>query len=301
MKFTTTFGYVTALVILLVAPSCASTDYSKSCKTPNTYNGSAITRLNDKDQTCDYVYTLFSLNGQSWNSVPWASATCSDFSGTETLLNMFAADCCSDGMSVCAKDYSGACLDPSKFSPTASYALPGNTPQNCQTWYDLKSQTGHAFNSIDWDATVSCSTFSTAKGPNGDSPRFLNYLLSGGCCTDGKSACHADFSNICKTPSTYTPTVIPPSWGGTNNCDDIAAINSFVSGEALAGTNFSTGIQCSDVSASGQDVIVALSADCCSDSKGICDTKLKENGVSSVSMHKLAIIPLFMLLLSSFF
>ena len=52
----------------------------------------------------------------------------------------------------------------------------------------------------------------------------------------------------------------------------MAAFNTFVSGEALVGTKFSTGLQCSDVSASGKDVIVALSAECCSDGKGICDS-----------------------------
>jgi hypothetical protein len=301
MKFTT-FGYVTALVIFLVVPSYASTDYSKSCKTPSTYNGSALTKLNDADQTCDYVYAAFSTSGFAFNSVSWASATCSDFNGNEALLNLIATDCCSDGMSVCAKDYSGACLDASKFSPTATYALAGNTPLTCQAWYDAKSQTGYAFNSIDWNATVSCSTFKTAKdASDGQSPRFLNYLLSEGCCTDGKSACHADFSNMCKTPSTYTPTKKPSSWEGTNTCNMMAAFNSFVSGEALVGTKFSTGLQCSDVSASGKDVIVAISAECCSDGKGICDPKLEENGASSVSMHKLAIIPLFVLHLSSFF
>lgn len=309
MKFKTV-GYVTALVILLVASSYASTDYSKSCKTPAAYNGSTDLTVGSNTFTCDTWFTQYSTSGQPFNSVSWASATCSDFSGNEGLLNMFATTCCSDGMSVCAADYSGSCLDPSKFSPTTSYASSGSTPATCQSWYDIKSGTGQVFNSIDWDAPVTCSTFSTAKNSNGETARFMNFMLSGTCCTDGKSACHTDFSSLCKTPSTYTPTGIPASFGGTYTCDDIVAVNSFVSGELLTGTNFSAGLQCSGVTnsitkdgATGQDLIVAIATDCCSDGKSICEkgAVLKNGVASSYSMHQLVTIPLFSLLLSSFF
>ena len=91
-------------------------DYSKICKTPGNYNGKKSVTIGHNTLNCDTA-----IQHGMYQHLDFATLKCDDFSNNHDLEVLLAPSCCSDGKSLCWRDYSKLCEDPSEYDKDAKW------------------------------------------------------------------------------------------------------------------------------------------------------------------------------------
>jgi hypothetical protein len=217
--FCLTIPVLTLWVAMLACITCSeAADYSSVCLDPADYNGSTVYA---GTTTCDAYLTSSSgcvgCAGQVFENVSWPNPTCSNFTATGSAVNTLfyvATKCCGGKKSVCAKDYSRMCKDPSKYVGTniAIYIASGNVNCDNALAYFTDFPSGY-FYGINW-SNDTCSAFTGNTRTSLDAFARL-------CCSDEKSLCAQDYSKVCKNPANYNGSAV---YSSTTTCDAAMAI-----------------------------------------------------------------------------
>ena len=99
-------------------------DYSKICKNPSTYIGTNIV-TSMGTSNCDEVMFLNmkSETQYTFRNKPFATLKCSDLKDSlYSLEKSVAPTCCSDKKSICDRDYSKLCKDPSTYNKDGKFS-----------------------------------------------------------------------------------------------------------------------------------------------------------------------------------
>ena len=179
--------------------SLCMADFSNICANPATYNSSATKRVSGTYYNCDWLID-FGMYGHDLGT----AVTCSDVASTSNP-DEAASICCSDGKSLCWKDYSKICKNPGTYDGSKSVTIGGHT-NTCDDTIKHGMYKNLNF------ATLKCDDFNNKID--------LENHLAPSCCSDTKSLCYHNFSKLCKDPSTYNK---DGKWdksasGNTNNC-----------------------------------------------------------------------------------
>ena len=92
--------------------SALHVDYSKICKNPGTYDGTKSVTIGGGTNTCDDV-----ISQGEYKNLNFATLKCDDFNSISKydLENHYVPSCCSNKKSLCYRDFSKLCKDPSIF------------------------------------------------------------------------------------------------------------------------------------------------------------------------------------------
>ena len=101
-------------------------DYSKICKNPSTYIGTNIVTSMGTNN-CDEIMflTMISETQYMFRNMPFSTLKCSDLKEQHAILTLekrVAPTCCSDKKSICDRDYSKLCKDPSTYNKDGKFS-----------------------------------------------------------------------------------------------------------------------------------------------------------------------------------
>ena len=262
---------LTLWVAMLACITCSeAADYSSVCLDPADYNGSAVYA---GTTTCDAYLTSSSgcvgCAGQVFENVSWPNPTCSNFTATGPAMNLLttaATICCGGKKSVCVKDYSRMCKDPSKYVGTNIAS--GNVNCDNALAYFTDFPSGY-FYGINW-SNDTCSAFTGNTRTNLDAYARL-------CCSDEKSLCAQNYSKVCKNPANYNGSAV---YSGTTTCDATMAIFTVPSPTIHQGQNIWENVSwpnptCAEFAdapqyAGGLSPLMIIGDKCCSDKQDMC-------------------------------
>jgi hypothetical protein len=165
-------------------------DYSKFCKTPSTYTGTAtLTGSDGTPATCDVWLGIYSGTSQPLENVNWGTVTASTYPTNNGVAALLGPICCSDGKSITytpPTDYSKSCYNNSAYSGSVSWTHPTEDvgSNTCDGWYDLFSD---ATNGVASMKTINWTTVTASTYPTDAEAVERVTMLSPACCSDGKS------------------------------------------------------------------------------------------------------------------
>jgi hypothetical protein len=218
-----------------------------------------------------------SLDSNLVNS-DWSSTdlTCDKIGNDRTtrniLKNLVQQGCCgtTEKKSLCWKDFSKICKDPSKY-------LPEKQPEKMEGQTSCKQlvENNLWLSQLDFSKEISCSSVS--------SEQKSNILMAGSameCCSDKQSACSFEKKYICKNPEEYQPNYkisVTEASPLQFSCD--VAI-SYVNRSALMNEDFSQTYTCSGKPDGTIKAIkeIAERGCCGANKRSACDLDLDRNG-----------------------
>eukprot|EP00949_MAST-11_sp_MAST-11-sp1_P003014 g3014.t1 len=243
--------------------SACYVDYSHVCKTPASYTPTKMTPLG----TCDYSMQFMSVQGRPLSGRDFSSAyTCAsdtDTDLTKAVINYAAGFCCSGSgpPDSCTFDFSHVCKPPASYTPNSVYAYDDEDGNTVTSTCDAGMATSVYFGGLghkNFSSPFACASES-------DEVKNIVNGIAAQCCGSAglrDSSCHVDYSHICKTPATYTPTKITPY--GNATCDQAMQYHtSSQDGAMLTGKDFSSVFSCANDTGTTKALINHFAELCC--------------------------------------
>jgi len=162
-----------------------------------------------EDRSCDDYIDLFTAEGIDLYGCDTTGVKINAFNVTTSpyeIANYLADGCCSSTDSICARDYSGLCSDPSAFDGSAPFGDDAYSFSYSYS-YSYSSSTCQETLTYLFDSDLDANSCTNEVNSAGWITRNLIAFSADTCCTDGVSVCDTDFSAFCADPSDYDGTV----------------------------------------------------------------------------------------------